>query len=93
MKAVMLDGMTPHIKYATSMPEDAVRTAQQLAADAGVPVGAWIATAIRREAIRQGTRSLYDALDADPDAGRDAARRLENNEMAADEARGGRTTP
>ena len=75
----MLDVMTT-IKYATSMPEDAVRTAQELAARDGMPVGQWIGRAIRAEAVRRGTRALYDALGTDPALAREWAERARAGE-------------
>ena len=79
MRRVMLAVMTT-IKYATSMPADAVRTAQELAARDGMPVGQWIGRAIRAEAIRRGTRELHNALDADPALAREWADRARAGE-------------
>lgn len=54
------------IKWGTSLDEAAVRTAQERAEAAGQPVGDWVARAIRAQAMREGTRALHDAIDADP---------------------------
>lgn len=78
MMAVMAN-----VKFATSLPEDAVRAAREHAARAGMPIGEWIGRAIRAEAIRAGVRSLHDALDNDAELRREWEARTTANETDA----------
>ncbi|MFS8479684.1 MAG: hypothetical protein FWJ93_12155 [Micromonosporaceae bacterium] len=70
----------PKIKWGTSLDEAAVRIAQERAEAAGQSVGDWVARAIRAQAMREGTRALYDALDAEPKVQAEWNERAEANE-------------
>ena len=43
-------------------------------------MGDWVARAIRAQAMRQGTRALYDSLDAEPKVQAEWNERAEANE-------------
>ena len=82
MRPGMMAVMT-NVKFATSLPEDAVRAARELAAQAGIPIGEWIGRVIRAEAIRAGVRALHDALENDTELRREWQGRVAANEADA----------